>query len=179
MMTRTNWLILGFWSFIGIALIWQFMDYNSSLDRQAEAHPVQTQFFFYKTNTAPVHSSGPTTKGPDVRQISYWTEPGKPSDGMFTAHIVAKNVGMTKATGVQILVRPYRGISMGDVDNGRGGRLLSDDDPLAQFGEWVDFVDLAPGQSDTETVSFSARPGFRLGGNPKPEIIFGSDKDHK
>lgn len=179
-MTRTNWLILGFWGFIGFMLIWQFLDYNSHIDKVAEEHPVQTQFFYFHTNSAPVHAS--KMQGPNIVQASYWTEPGKPSTGMFTSHIVLKNLGLTKAIDIQILVRPYRGIVMGDADNGRttsGLIPLNDNDPLSQYGQWASFPDLAPGESATETIVFMAQSGTRLGDNPNPQIIFSADKGNK
>ena len=175
-------LIIGFWAFIGFVLIWQFIDYNSSVDKQAEAHPVQAHFYFYNTNTAPVHAAGPRMESGDVQQIRYWAEPGKPSGGMFTAHVFLKNMGKTTATAVQILVRPYRGIQMGnDTSDGfhhRGAQsgTLSDSDPLSQFGQWVSFPDIPPGETVTEDVVFTARPGYALGNNPNPQIIFSGDK---
>jgi hypothetical protein len=181
-MTRTNWLIVGFWAFIVIGCTWQCSSYNTHLDKETEAHPVRGEFFFYHSKNDPAHGGVATVAGAQVQQLNYWTEPETPSSGMFTSHVVLKNTGSAKATAVEIWVRPYKGIYTGDEDNGRSSRPegnLSDNDPLTQYGQWVNFPDIAPGETATETVVFVARPGFNLGNNPTPQIIFSTDKDNK
>jgi len=190
-MSRTKKLIFAFWVFIVIMLLWQFYTYNESLKRQAIDHPRQTQFFFIHTNAALVVAAPVQQTGPDVQQVGYSIEGSTPSDGNFTIHATLKNVGKTKAVAVQLHVRPYRGMRLGDEDVGNSPlRILPEDDPLSQYGTWVSFPDLAPGESNTQSVIFLDHQGatpvvpgksdLGVPGQPMekltPEIIFDTAK---
>jgi hypothetical protein len=161
-------LIISFWVFIGIMLAWQFYTYNQSLNQEAVEHPQQEHFFFYNTSAPAMQ-----VNGPNVKQIGYWVEKSTPAQGMLTSHVVLKNVGTAKAVALQVMVRPYRGITIGDADNGMStAHQLPESDPLSQMGQWIAFPDLAPDESSTQTVVFVARPDFEPGSNPTPEISF-------
>ena len=190
-MTPTKKLIFAFWVFIVIMLLWQFYSYNQSLKQQAIDHPTQTQFFFLHTNAPPVAATPVPKNGPDVQQVRYTVENNAPSDGNFTVHVTLKNVGNAKAVSVQIHIRPYRGMRLGDEDVGNSPlRILPDDDPLSQYGDWLTFPDLAPGESSTQSVIFLDHQGatpvvpgksdLGIPGHPMekitPEIIFDAEK---
>jgi hypothetical protein len=79
---------------------------------------------------------------------------------------------------------------LGNEDAGNSPlHILPEDDPLSQYGAWVSFPDLAPGESNTQTVSFLDRAGAKpvvlgksdtgIPGQPMeqltPEIIFKSE----
>jgi hypothetical protein len=172
--------IISFWVFIGVMLCWQFYSYNASLDREQVEHPKQQQFFFYNTNTNtnPAIPNTPRVAGADLRQVLYTVEINKPSTGQFTCHVTIKNVGNGPAKDVQVWVRPYRGTFVGDEDNGHSYNSgpLSDADPAAQFGEWLHFPDLGPGESASRDITFFGRGDLRPGNNPNPQILFSKDK---
>jgi len=190
-MSNMTKIVTAFWVIIIGILLWQFYSYNKGLDQQAIDHPQQTQFFFFKTNSAPVAPAPVQKNGPDVQQVGYRVAENVPSDGNFTVYVTLKNVGNAKAAGVQVHVRPYRGMRLGDEDAGNSPlHILPEDDPLSQYGEWVYFSDLAPGESSTQSVIFLSRAGATpvvmgssdtgIPGQPMekivPEIVFGPAK---
>jgi hypothetical protein len=189
-MTPTRKLIFAFWVFIVIMLLWQFYSYNESLKQQAIDHPTQTQFIFIHTNAPPAAAAPVQKNGPDVRQVGYTVESNAPSDGNFTIHVTLKNVGTAKAVSVQIHIRPYRGMRLGDEDVGSHLSILPEDDPLSQYGTWITFPDLAPGESSTQSVVFLDHQGatpvvpgksdLGVPGQPMekltPEITFDAEK---
>jgi hypothetical protein len=177
-MSRTRKLIIAFWIFIGCMLLWQFYTYDRGLTQAAIEHPQQKQFWF--TNSvaaAPAAPTQPAHDGADVEQTGFSVEDNTPGTGSFTCHVTLKNRGNAKAVGVQVSVRPYRGISRGDEDVGHTPTgIVSDSDPISQLGQWVTFPDLAPGESSTRSVIFIGRTDVRPGTNPKPEILFQTEK---
>jgi hypothetical protein len=193
-MSNTQKLIIAFWIIVGFLLLWQFYSYNQGLTQQAIDSPQQKQFWY--TNAMANPHPGPTAPvvhdhGAYVEQTAYTVEENSPGNGNFTIHVTLKNVGNAKATGVQIHVRPYRGMRLGNEDAGNSPLTILDDDaPLSQFGQWVDFPDLAPGESSTQSVVFLDQPnatpvvpGVTPTGVPgqapkelKPEIVFSSEK---
>jgi hypothetical protein len=176
-MTRTRQLIIAFWVFIGVMLIWQLYSYNQGMEKTATDHPAQTTFIFLHTNAAPVAPSMVHSDSADIQQVDYVVQPDTPSVGSFTCLVTLKNEGGATGTSVQISVRPYRGVSNYDEDVGhQNAVVLSDDDPASQFNDWLSFPDLAPGESVTRPVIFTSRPDIKPGANPKPEIIFDTDK---
>ena|ERR1700683_1529317 len=177
-MTPVRKLIFAFWIFVVIMLLWQFYSYNEGLRQQAIDHPTQEHFFFYNTNTAaPAAPVQAQSKGADVQQVRYTVEENTPSTGSMTCHVTLKNMGNAKATGIQIFVRPFRGASNYNEDVGRSdAKPISDDDPISQFGQWISFPDLAPGESNTQDVSFFSRHFIIQGKNPNPQILFQSEK---
>lgn len=179
-MTRTQKLIALFWVFIGGMLIWQFSSYNHAVVQQAIDHPKPAHYFFDGSSQQP-DSVAPSLRAANVQQIGFLTQNDTPSAGSFTAQVILKNVGNTKATGVQVFVRPYRGILVNP--NGRqrsnddfNTLPLSENDPLSQFGQWVTFPDLDPGQENTQNVIFLSRSGIGPGKNPQPQIIFETER---
>ncbi len=177
-MTRSQKIITAFWVFIIGMIIWSFFSYNSSLNQQAEQHPEQTKFIFLHTNAAPIAPAAAHPDKAEVQQIGYTVQMDTPSAGNFTALVTLKNVGAMPATNVQICVRPYRGATNYDEDVGHSDpRGLSDDDPLSKFNDWLSFPDLAPGESMTRPIVFTTRTEIKPGHNPKPQIVFTSDKN--
>jgi hypothetical protein len=177
-MTRTQKWIVAFWVFIGVMCIWSIFSYNATLNQEAEQHPAQTKFVFLHTNAAPVAPVAARADKADVEQVHYEVQLDTPSRGSFTSVVTLKNLGTVPATNIQINIRPYRGASALDLDAGRqNAPTLSDDDPLAKFGDWLSFPDLAPGESATRTDVFVAQlTDLKPGSNAKPQIIFESDK---
>jgi len=158
-------------------LIRQFMDYNSRLDKETIEN-AKSQHFFAVPSATP-KSSGNDTQGADVSQISFSIKNDVPGAGSFTAFIVVKNQGNAKAVGVQVLARPYRGILVGGTDQRMSHdpiHRLPENDPLSQFGKWVDFPDLAPGETSTQSVIFVNQPNVSPGNNPNPQITFETAK---
>jgi len=189
-MTPTRWLITLFWLFIGAMLVWQFLDYNSSLNRQEAEHPTQQHFFYYPANEHPAPAQTPgTATGPQkampdtpaLQQMAFWVDSQNAPPGNFTAHVTVKNVGTAKAVAIQVCLRPYRGITVGgDEDNGTidgaEPHVISDNDPLAQINQWINLPDLAPGESVTGTATFFPQPNAKTGSNPHPDFIFNKAK---
>ncbi|MCE0522756.1 MAG: hypothetical protein LV480_07580 [Methylacidiphilales bacterium] len=176
-MSRTRKLIIAFWVFIVCMLLWQFYTYNQGLTQAAIDHPQQEHFYFFHTNAPPAAPSTAHTSGADVEQVGFTTEQNVPAPGYFTCHVTLKNVGNAKAEAIQIMVRPFRGVSNYDQDVGQQHTIvLTDDDPISKFGDWLSFPDLAPGESSTQTISFMSRSDFQPGANPKPNILFHSEK---
>ena len=177
-MSRTRKLIIAFCVFIGCMLLWQFYTYDQGLKEAAITHPQQEHFWF--TNSAATTPAAPSPghrDEADVQQTGFSVVNDTPSTGSFTCQVKLKNVGNAKAVGIQVSVRPYRGISRGDEDAGHTDMsVLSDSDPISQFGQWVTFPDLAPGESSTQSVVFLGRTDVRPGTNPKPEIHFQTEK---
>ena len=177
-MTPIRKLIIAFWIFIVCMLLWQFYSYNQGLKEAALEHPKQEHFWFTNSvASAPTAPTQPKRDGADVQQTGFSVEDNAPSRGSFTCHVTLKNKGNAKAVGVQVSVRPYRGITKGDVDVGHTDMsILSDSDPISQFGQWVAFPDLAPGESSTRDVIFVSRNDVVPGTNPNPEIQFQTEK---
>ena len=170
--------IVAFWVVIIGMLLWEFYSYNHGLTQEAIEHPPQQHFYFYHSNSAPVAPAPPAHNGPAVVQTGFEVASNSPGLGSFTCRVTLKNVGRLKATGVQVNVRPYKGIALGDVDEGghHNTNNLSDTDPTSLIGQWVTFPDLAPGESATQTAVFIMRREVQPGTNPEPEIIFDSKK---
>jgi hypothetical protein len=184
-MSRMGMLITAFWIFVIGMLIWEFNSYNQHATEEAIAHPPQKHFFYYNTNIAPLNAPPPPLPdGPYVKQIATSVEHNEPSQGNFIYLVTLKNVGNAKAVGVQVLVHPFAGVSMGNDDGGNsaamhrpgGSAAASNYNPMADYGQWITFPDLAPGQSDTESTVFLEHPGTDPGANPEPQILFKSEK---
>jgi hypothetical protein len=160
-------------------LLWQFYLYNHKLSTPDPAHPQQEHFFFYqpKLNAGVAAAAPVVTDGPNVVQTGFTVQDNTPTSQNFTCKVTLKNVGKAKAVGVQVHVRPYRGQPVGDVDMGRTVLTpVSDDSAIAQFGQWLEFPDLTPGESSTQTVVFVKQVGGNYGTNPSPEIFFEVEK---
>jgi len=175
-MTTTRKVIIAFWIFIVVMLVWNFYSYNRGLTQQAADHPTPDHYFFFHTN-APAVSAGQFHNGADIEQTAFVVQPNTPATGSFTCLVTVKNIGNAKATGIQVCIRPYRGVSTVDIDvGGNRGGTISDDDPIAQISDWLSFPDLAPGESSTQSDVFFARPEIHPGMNPKPKILFETAK---
>ncbi len=167
----------AFWIFIIVMLIWQFLSFNQKLDTPDPQHPTQNHFFFYQPSHAAAAATPVVHDGPYVVQTSFRVEDNTPSDTSFTCHVTLKNSGKTKATNVQVCVRPYRGTLDGDVDVGPNvNKPIKDDSPRAQINQWVSFPDLAPGESSTQSAVFMKQGASEYGVNPRAEISFTPEK---
>ncbi len=178
-MTTTRKLIIAFWIFIVLVLAWQFYSYNQGMTQEATEHPQQEHFFFFHSNAITSANAPPKPEHDkaDVRQVAFTVQQNVPTRGNFTCSVTLKNTGDVKAMNVEVNVRPYRGITLGDEDVGHSStEPLSDSDPLAQIGQWVTFPDIPPGESRTATAVFFGRQGVHPGGNPSPDISFQSEK---
>jgi hypothetical protein len=176
-LTLITRIFIGVMAFCIIMLLWQFYNYDKGMTQAQIDHPAQQHFFFYNTNAgaplAPV-----THRDAHVRQVEFNGVENSPSAGSFTCAVTLKNDGSAKAVNVQVMVRPFRGIPLGDEDVGGPNRgTLSDNDPRAQFGQWVAFPDLAPGESSTQKVTFIMQSGLHAGNNPSPDIQYETAKD--
>jgi len=173
-------LIYAFWIFVIMMLLWQFYTYNQERARAAIEHPQQQHFWFTNSvATAPVAPAKAHVDGADVQQVSYSMEEDKPSAGSMTCHVTLKNMGNAKATGIQIYVRPFRGASNFNEDVGQKDKdikVVGEDDPISKFGDWLNFPDLAPGESSTQSVVFMSRHYPTPGTNPNPAIHFQTEK---
>jgi hypothetical protein len=172
-MTRTRKAIIAFWVFIIAMLIWQFYSYNQGLSEAAQAHPQQEHYFFMHTN-APA-AAMPVSQNASLRQTAFTYQKDTPS-GNFTCSVTVKNIGLSKATDVQVRVRPFRGSLDGDEDNDQGAKPFDENSQISQIGQWVSFPDIAPGESATEEAIFLTKIGIIPGKNPDPQITFLSEK---
>jgi len=175
-MSWTRPFIWAFWIFVISMLIWQAYQYNQKISAPDPQHPTDAHYFFYQPNphaaAAPVVSDGP-----NVVQAAFSIQDNTPTTSNFTCNVTLKNTGKAKALNVQVRVRPYRGQPMGDTDMGRTAIVpVSDDSTLGQFGQWLEFPDLAPGESSTQSVMFVKQAGGNYGNNPSPEILFSPEK---
>jgi hypothetical protein len=178
-MTVTRKLIIAFWIFIVAVLAWQFYSYNQGMTKEATEHPKPEHFFFFHSNAnASVEAPPKPEHGKaNVKQAAFTVKQDVPTRGSFTCSITLKNTGDVKAVNIEVHVRPYKGITLGDEDVGHSSTApLSDNDPLSQIGQWVTFPDIPPGESRTTTAIFLSREGVHPGANPSPEISFQSEK---
>ncbi len=175
-----RWLYAAFWILIATMLFWQFETYNKHLDQAiASAGPQQQHFYFINgaTNAVSTTDAPPKPDAADVKQVGFTYTDNTPSMGNFTCHVALKNYGNLKATDVQVQVSPYRGTLVAmDNDNEAPTQAMSDNDPLAQYSEWVSAPDLAPGETVTVDAVFSIHRGYTPGDNANPQIIFHAQK---
>ena len=178
-----NWwrtLTVAFWIFVGVMLAWQAYNFNNKVEVASKHNPEKHYFY----NPGAVQPAAPKAPAPDVRKVDYKVIHDSPQPGDFTVEFTVKNVGNVAATAVMADIRPYRGILLGDSDNGhahgapsaessRGVAPISDTDPAAQLGKWVTIPDLAPGQSSTNSVVFIDQPDKTPNeDNPQLDITF-------
>src|ERR1700761_3875921 len=160
-MTRTRKLIIGFWVVIILLLLWQFHDYNQGLEKKGHEEVQQQHFFFVPTNAGPQAPPKPVHEGAYVEQIAYNVQRETPGAGSFTCNMTLKNTGTSLATSVQGAIYPFRGTRLGDPDNGHSdSKVISDTDARSNIVQWVNFPDLAPGQSETESAVFIDQEGL-------------------
>ena len=179
-MTPLRWAIVVFWVIVLFMIVKSCRDSEEIRHNEAVAHP-QEQEFFYTTPPPGVNAPAatPTAEATaDVRQITYSVQKDTPTTGDFTAQVTVKNVGGKKAVNVQVHVRPYRGAAIDSSDIGPVLPPLTENDPLSQYGSWITFPDLAPGESSTATAVFLTSPRMAFGKNSKPEIVFQTAPDH-
>ena len=180
-MTRTQWrwLIAIFWIFVIGMLVRQFWQSDQQQQAEAEARPPTQQHFFFVPPPTPHALPSPPqpTPGPAVHQTRFVVHADTPGQGSFTCDVTLVNEGETIAHNVQIYVRPYRGVRQGvDVLGHSNYKLLPDDDPLSQYGVWITFPDLKPGEAVTESTVFLNHPNILPGFNPDPQIVFEAPK---
>ena len=162
-MSRTRQLIIAFWVFIVIMLLWQFYIYDKGITTAATTHPTQEHFYFIHTN-APTSVAPPVEhQGAFVQQTNFAVQNDVPATGSFTCQVTLKNLGHAKAAGVQVSVRPFRGTPPATRTWASRRSRRSDNSALAQFGQWLNFPDLGPGESSTQSVIFLSRPGVEPG----------------
>jgi len=176
-MSWTRRFIWAFWIFVISMMLWEAYQYNEKISQPDAQHPTDGHYFFYQPNPQAAAAAPVNLDGPVVEQTSFTVQDNNPTTSNFTCNVTLKNKGKTKATDVQVRVRPYRGQPIGDVDMGRTDtKPIDDDSAMAQFGQWVDFPDLAPGESFTQSVTFVKQAGGNYGDNPTPEITYSPEK---
>jgi hypothetical protein len=173
-MTPTRWLIVLFWVVVIALLYREFKRVDAAKVQEGNAAPPHQYFFVPPPNAPkPAAPAPPPATGADVRQVKFVAEPNTPGMGSFTCLVTLQNVGPATARNVRVYVRPYRGAGYGSVDVGHVGyHVLKDTDPLSQYGAWVNFPDLKPGESSTQQAVFLDHPNVTPGYNSNPEIIF-------
>jgi len=155
-------------------LLWQFYSFNTGMTQKARAN-TQQHFFF---NAAPPTTAKPVVvphKGAFVEQTAFTFDPDTPP-GSVTCHVTLKNTGDAMATEVQVNVRPWHGARYSNVDEGPSGVAVKPGDYRDQVGQWVEFPDLAPGQSSTQDASFLSQANINPGINADPNIVFETAK---
>ncbi len=174
-----RWIYAAFWIIVCLGIAWKAMSYNRHLDQAIVAAGPQQQHFFFihgQTNTA-TQDAPPKPDGADVQQVGFSYTMYSPSRQYVTCHVTLLNKGNRKATDVQILVYPYRGIILNaDNDNHTDGHALLADNPLSQINQWVAFPDLDPGQMMTKDAVFLNTTTETPGDDPYPQIIFHTAK---
>jgi hypothetical protein len=172
-MTPTRWLIVAFWVFVLLMGAKSFYDYNSHLDHEEAA---QSEKHYFPPSLMPGAPAAPSTDA-DVRQIRY-TPKENDMTSQFTAEVVIKNFGQKKATNIQVRIQPY----IGTVDNsGQPGpdEILGPNsvDPTANVFRWVEFPDLGPGETASQTLTFPMRSDAAPRGHFDPKITFQTAPD--
>jgi hypothetical protein len=166
-MTPTRWLIAAFWIVIALVGV-------SYLFQSVTVAPAPTVTKVEKHWT-PLPLPGAPTVSPDadVRLIHYVPHlvPGAMT---FTSDVVIKNFGSKKATAIQVLIQPYVGNKDSipaqpgpdEIPAQPGG------DPMANITQWVDFSDLGPGETATNSVTFPMRSDADPAQAFKPKVTF-------
>jgi hypothetical protein len=167
-MTPTRWLIVAFWT--GIILIGAFYMFQSVMTPPPP--PVPEKHWFpppLPGSTAPTASANA-----DVRLTHYilHLQPGAMS---FTADVVIQNFGQKKATGIEVSVQPYVGNR--DTNPKQPGPdeipAQAGGDPMANVLQSVDFADLGPGETATQTFTLPVRSDADPAQTAlKPKVIF-------
>jgi hypothetical protein len=167
-MTTTRWLIAAFW--VAMFLVGAFYLVQSLL--APPPPPVPEKHWF----PPPLPGSVPPAASPnaDVRLAAYVMKK-VPNSSTFNVDVTVKNVGLKKATDIQVKIQPYNG-TMDTSTTQHGPDEIPDlpkGDPMATVFQWVTFPDLPPGQSSTQTLTFSMRddaePAESL---PNPQVQF-------
>jgi hypothetical protein len=176
-MTPTRWLIVLFWVLVGFVLLKQCADSGRKIAQEAGTAPPRQYFFVAPPATKSLPGPAVPSPNADVHQVGFTWKDNTPGQGLYTCQVTLRNDGTKPATGVSVHVRPYRGTMYGTNGEGHVGyRLLKDTDILSQYGSWVSFPDLKPGESSTQSAVFLDQPNATPGYNPNPEIDFGTAK---
>jgi hypothetical protein len=151
-MTPTRWLIVAFWT--GIILVGLFYMFQSVMTPPPPTVPEKHWFPPPMPGSVPAAPSADA----DVRLIHYVAHitPGAMS---FTSDVVVKNFGSKKATGIQVRVQPYVGNQNSNPSQPGPDEIpaQSGGDPLANVVQWVDFADLGPGETATQSITLPMR----------------------
>jgi len=172
-----KWIYATFWIFIAIMLIWQFLTYNSHIDQKVAAAGPQQKHFFFNNKSKDTTAMNPAgTDRACVVQLDCRAEGGQPVKGSFTCHVMLKNIGNKKATGVIVQVSPYEGVTAGSAEDAdryaRVSKPRLNAHPIPHISQWVSFPDILPGQTVTKDAVFLDDPVYGPGGNPNPQIKF-------
>lgn len=174
-MTRTRWLILLFWVFVLGMLLKQCHDSDTASQQSFQSHPAPAHFFFTPPPKPPAAPPPPSPDG-DVQQTSFVVLENNPGPGSFTCQVTVQNKGLSQAREIQVRVRPFFGAHKDD----GGGRVndtrINGMDTITQIDTWVSFPDLKPGESSTQTTTFTDQPHVHPGFNSQPEIKFETAK---
>jgi hypothetical protein len=149
-MTPTRWLIAAFWTMI--ILVGAFYMFQSIT--AVAPPPVPEKHWF----PPPMPGSAAASPNADVRLIHYVPHVA-PGAMTFTVDVVIKNFGQKKATGVQVCIQPYVGNK--DTNPAQPGPdeipAQPGGDPMANVTQWVNFSDIGPGETATQTITLPMR----------------------
>jgi hypothetical protein len=151
-MTTTRWLIVAFW----VAMLLVGVVYVSQAVMAPPPPPVPEKHWFPPPLPGSVPPAAPANA--EVHLVHYIMK-RVPDTSTFTADVTVQNVGLKKATSVQVKIQPYVGTM--DTNKAQPGPDEIPDqpggDPMANVVQWVTFPDLAPDETSTQTLSFSMR----------------------
>ena len=173
-MTLTRGLIIAFWLFIAVSLLWQCSAYMATTEQRARAEAPKEAHYFYKPKPLVPPE---VISGAKLVQTSFTILPETPSPGHFTCRVVIKNVGVKKATHIQVQVRPFYGGMPDEGESRLRDAPLTPDNRLWQISGSLGIPDLAPGQScSPQSITFDNQPGGLYGPNYNPQIVFEEEK---
>jgi len=172
-MTPTRWLIAAFWVFVLLMGAKSFYDYNSHLDHEETA---QAEKHYFPPSLQPA-SPAPPASDADVRQVSY-SPKVNPMTSQFTAEVTIKNFGQKKAINIQVRIQPYVGTVDSSSQPGPDEILNPNNvDATATIFRWVEFPDLGPGESASQTLTFPMRSDAAPREHFDPKITFQTAPD--
>jgi hypothetical protein len=167
-MTPTRWAIAAFWVVMLLAGVFYFLDYSAL----PPPPPVPEKHWFPE----PLPGTVTTVQAvnADVK-LTHYVAHITPGAMSFSVDVTVQNRGRKKATGVQVTVHPYIGnqdtnkqaIGPDEIPLQQGG------DPMANVVQNLNYPDIDPGQSATQSFTLPMRsdadPSQR---DDKPEITF-------
>jgi hypothetical protein len=166
-MTPTRWLIVAFWAVLFlVTAVYVFQGITVT----TPPPPPEKHWF-----PPPLPGSTAPTSAPDadVRLIHYVPHIA-PGATTFTADVIIKNFGQKKATAIQVRVQPYVGNR--DTNPAQPGPdeipAMPGGDPMANVVQWVDFPDLGPGETATQSITLTMRSDADPAQSFVPKVVF-------
>ena len=151
-MTTTRWAIVAFWSVIILVGAYYFLSYSAA----PPPPPVPEQHWF----PPPLPGSTPAQPPPDAEvKLTHYMVHLQPGAMSFSVDVTVQNIGSKKATAVSAIVHPYVGsqdtnknaIGPDEIPLQQGG------DPMAVVTQTLNYPDLDPGQTGTQSFTLPMR----------------------